>query len=255
MEKVNVNLGGRQVLHDISLQVPKGACVGIVGPNGSGKTSLLRTIGGLIRPVSGRVTVMGSTPTRANRKANQIGYVPQVRSIDKDFPITVEEVVLQGRIGRLGLFRRPTSKDREIVQTCMEKVSIAGLAHRQIGALSGGQQQRAFIARALAQESDLLLFDEPATGLDIPTQQSIYELLEELHQVGVTTLTTTHDLLALDFHRFGYIICLNKELVAFGPSEQVLTAEILEKTFSGFPFPIGRFQAHFQPPAFVRETH
>jgi manganese/iron transport system ATP-binding protein len=244
LSNVNVNLGGNQVLKDVSLEIPAGACVGIIGPNGSGKTSFMRTILGLIQPVAGSVEVLGISPTRRGRKKHQIGYVPQVKNIDRDFPISIYEVVLQGRIGRLGLFKRPGKQDHAVVKECLEKVGISHLAHTQIGSLSGGQQQRAFIARALAQESSLLLLDEPATGLDIPTQQSIYELLEELHQEGVTTLTTTHDLLALDFHRFGYIMCLNKELIAFGPRERVLTPDILAKTFSGFPLPLGALGQH-----------
>jgi len=240
LQHVSITLGEYQALNDVSLQIPPGTCVGIIGPNGSGKTTLLRTILGLIKPTSGKIEVMGTIPTRRNRQAQQIGYVPQIRRIDRDFPVTVSDVVMQGRVGRLGLFHRPGPKDRGIVKTCLEKVGINDLAGKQIGALSGGQQQRAFIARALAQESSLLLLDEPATGLDIPTQQSIYELLEELHQEGVTTLTTTHDLLALDFHHFGYIACINKGLVAFGPPQQILTPEILSKTFSGFPIPLSK---------------
>ncbi len=240
LEHVNVSLGGSMVLRNLSLEIPRGACVGIIGPNGSGKTSLLRSVLGLISPGSGRIEVMGSVPTRRSRRERQIGYVPQVRNVDREFPITVYDVVMQGRTGSLGLLRRPGRKDRQVVESCLAKVGMTDLAGKQIGALSGGQQQRAFIARALAQESSLLLLDEPATGLDIPTQQSIYELLEELHQEGVTTLTTTHDLLALDFHHFGFITCINKELVAFGPPQEVLTNEILAKTFSGFPIPLGR---------------
>lgn len=247
LQHVSVTLGENLVLSDVSLQIPRGACVGIIGPNGSGKTSLLRTILGLIKPQGGRIEVMGTTPTRRNRQFQQIGYVPQIKHIDRDFPITVYDVVMQGRVGKLGLFRRVGPQDRRSVETCLEKVGIAALSDKQIGALSGGQQQRAFIARALAQESSLLLLDEPATGLDIPTQQSIYELLEELHQEGVTTLTTTHDLLALDFHHFGHIACVNKGLVAFGPPQQVLTSEILSKTFSGFPIPLTKLWERTNP--------
>ncbi len=246
LKHLNVNFGPKLVLRDICLQIPRGSCVGIIGPNGSGKTTLLRTIVGLVKPSSGVIEVMGTSPNRRNRRQSQIGYVPQVRYIDRDFPITVYDVVLQGRVGALGLLRQAGKRDKQIVQTCLAKVGIENLAHAQIGALSGGQQQRTFIARALAQESSLLLLDEPATGLDIPTQQNIYELLEELHQDGVTTLTTTHDLLALDFHRFGYVACINQELVAFGPTQETLTPEVLEKTFSGFPFPVGHLWERMQ---------
>ncbi len=252
LDNTTVTLGGNLVLDSVSLEVPAGACVGIIGPNGSGKTSLLRTILGLIKPVSGGVEVQGVSPTRAGRRQHQIGYVPQIKNIDRDFPISIYEVVLQGRIGRLGIWRRPGKRDHQIVRDCLEKVGISYLAGTRIGSLSGGQQQRAFIARALTQESSLLLLDEPATGLDIPTQQSIYELLEELHQEGVTTLTTTHDLLALDFHRFGYILCLNKKLVAFGPREKVLTPDILAETFSGIPLPLGALGQAVLPGGLVK---
>lgn len=232
-----LNYGDRQVLSDIVLNIPIGSCVGIIGPNGSGKTSLIRSIVGLNKPTDGEVRVLGHQPTRSWRRQTQIGYVPQLRAIDKEFPISVYDVVMLGRAGRLGLFRTPKKKDHDIVKESLARVSMLGLANRPIGQLSGGQQQRVFIARALAQESPVLLLDEPATGLDIPTQQSIYELLEELHGEGITTLTTTHDLLALEFHRFGQILCLNRKVIAFGPPDQVLTPEILTKTFAGMPWP------------------
>lgn len=142
-----------------------------------------------------------------------------------------------GRVGRLGPLRFARKEDHQVVQESLRRVKMLEMSARPIGQLSGGQQQRVFIARALAQESKLLLLDEPATGLDIPTQQSIYELLELLHEDGITTLTTTHDLLALDFHHFGRILCLNERIIAFGPPEKVLTPEILTKTFSGLPWP------------------
>ena len=237
--------GERQVLTDIQLAITAGSCVGIIGPNGSGKTSLLRSIVGLNKPAQGEVRVMGQNPSRKWRRRNQIGYVPQLKSIDKDFPISVYDVVMLGRVGRLGFFRSPKKPDHEIVQQSLLKVKLADLANRPIGELSGGQQQRVFIARALAQQSSLLLLDEPATGLDIPTQQSIYELLESLHGDGITTLTTTHDPLALEFHHFDQILCLNEKVIAYGPPEQVLTSEVLTKTFSGLPWP-SHLTAHGQ---------
>lgn len=232
-----LNYGERQVLQDVHLRIPKGSCIGIIGPNGSGKTSLIRSIVGLNKPSQGEVRVFGQKPYRSWRRQNQIGYVPQLKAINKEFPISVAEVVMLGRVGRLGALHFPKADDHRIVRECLERVKMQSMADRPIGQLSGGQQQRVFIARALAQDSQLLLLDEPATGLDIPTQQSIYELLEQLHGDGITTLTTTHDLLALDFHHFGRILCLNKQVVAFGPPEKVLTPDILTKTFSGLPWP------------------
>lgn len=236
-EHFSLNFGPRRVLDNLDLRIPNGSCVGIIGPNGSGKTSLIRSIVGLNQASQGTVHVFGKSPHRAWRRQQQIGYVPQLKSIDKNFPISVYEVVMLGRVGRLGPLHFPKKEDHHIVREALLRVKMNELANRPIGQLSGGQQQRVFIARALAQQSKLLLLDEPATGLDIPTQQSIYELLEQLHDDGITTLTTTHDLLALDFHHFGRILCLNQKVIAFGPPDKVLTPEILTKTFSGFPWP------------------
>jgi manganese/iron transport system ATP-binding protein len=236
-EHFYLNYGERQILMDIHLKIPKGSCIGIIGPNGSGKTSLIRSIVGLNKPSHGTVRVFGEKPQRSWRRQHQIGYVPQLKSINKEFPISVYEVVMLGRVGRLGVLHFPRKEDHRVVEESLRRVKMIEMADRPIGQLSGGQQQRVFIARALAQESKLLLLDEPATGLDIPTQQSIYELLEQLHEDGITTLTTTHDLLALDFHHFGRILCLNERVIAFGPPEKVLTPEYLTKTFSGFPWP------------------
>ncbi|MGC7872359.1 metal ABC transporter ATP-binding protein [Desulfosporosinus sp. SYSU MS00001] len=233
----SLKYGDRQVLKDIHLRIPKGSCIGIIGPNGSGKTSLIRSIVGLNKPYQGAVRVFGERPQRSWRRRHQIGYVPQLKSINKEFPISVYEVVMLGRVGRLGPLHFPRKEDHQVVQESLKRVKMLEIADRPIGQLSGGQQQRVFIARALAQESKLLLLDEPATGLDIPTQQSIYELLEQLHEDGITTLTTTHDLLALDFHHFGRILCLNEQVIAFGPPEKVLTPAILTQTFSGLPWP------------------
>jgi ABC-type Mn/Zn transport systems, ATPase component len=233
----SLNYGQRRVLKDIHLRIPTGSCTGIIGPNGSGKTSLIRSIVGLNQATQGKVHVFGKSPRRTWRRQQQIGYVPQLKSIDKNFPISVYEVVMLGRVGRLGPLHFPKKEDHHIVSEALSRVKMIDMADRPIGQLSGGQQQRVFIARALAQQSKLLLLDEPATGLDIPTQQSIYELLEQLHGDGITTLTTTHDLLALDFHHFGRILCLNEQVIAFGPPDKVLTPEILTKTFSGLPWP------------------
>jgi manganese/iron transport system ATP-binding protein len=231
------NYDQHQILDNINLRIPQGSCVGIIGPNGSGKTSLIKSIVGLIKPTTGLVHVFGKPPHRSWRRQQQIGYVPQLKSMNKDYPISAYDVVMLGRAGRLGPLRFPQKDDHRIVQEALSRVNMIELANRPIGKLSGGQQQRVFIARALAQESKLLLLDEPATGLDIPTQQGIYELLEQLHKDGITTLTATHDLLALDFHHFGRILCLNQRVIAFGPPEKVLTSDILTKTFSGLPWP------------------
>jgi manganese/iron transport system ATP-binding protein len=226
-------LAERDILIDINLQISNGACVGIIGPNGSGKTTLLKTIVGLNQPSKGSVKVFGKPPSREWRRKIQLGYVPQLKSMDKDFPISVYEVVMLGRTGRLGFFKRAGSEDHRIVEKSLEKVNMLNLRDRPIGQLSGGQQQRVLIARALATESRLLLLDEPGTGLDIPSQQSIFRLLDTLHGDGITILTTTHDLAALEYHHFDLILCLNQTVIAYGPPESVLTPKILERTFMG----------------------
>lgn len=227
------SITGRDILWDINLQISSGSCIGIIGPNGSGKTSLIKSIVGLNQPTKGSVQVFGNSPSRDWRKKVQLGYVPQLKSMDKDFPISVYEVVLLGRTGRLGWFNRPGSEDHSIVEHALEKVNMLNLRDRPIGQLSGGQQQRVLIARALATESKLLLLDEPATGLDVPSQESIFRLLDDLHGDGITVLTTTHDLSALEYHHFDLILCLNQTVIAFGPPEEVLVPEVLERTFTG----------------------
>ena len=242
-----LSYGEREVLRNINLKIPTGSCIGIIGPNGSGKTSLLKSIVGLNHPSAGSVRVLGQAPNRSWRQKIQLGYVPQLKSIDKDFPVSVYEVVLMGRTGRLGFFRRPGSTDHEIARKSLEKVNMYHLRKRPIGELSGGQQQRVFIARALATESKILLLDEPATGLDIPSQESIYGLLDVLHGDGVTVLTTTHDLGAVSYHHFDLILCLNQRVIAFGPPEEVMVPEILTKTFAGSSIPTLTHFSRFTP--------
>ncbi len=225
-------LAQREILWDIDLQIPRGSCVGIIGPNGAGKSTLIKSIVGLI-PGKGDIKVFGKTPNREWRKNLQFGYVPQLKSMDKDFPISVYEVVLLGRTGRLGWFKTPGKADHLIVEESLEKVKMLHLKDRPIGQLSGGQQQRVLIARALATESPVLLLDEPATGLDVPSQQSIYRLIDVLHGDGKTIITATHDLAAIEYHHFDLILCLNQTVIAFGPPDQVLVPHILERTYMG----------------------
>lgn len=227
------SLPQQDILWDINLRIASGSCVGIIGPNGSGKSTLIKSIVGLNQATKGSVKVFGQPPTREWRRKMQLGYVPQLKTMDKDFPISVYEVVLLGRTGRLGWFNRPRTEDHDLVEQALKKVNMLNLKDRPIGQLSGGQQQRVLIARALATESRLLLLDEPATGLDIPSQQSIFRLIEDLHGDGITILTTTHDLAALEYHHFDLIICLNQTVIAFGPPQEVLIPHILERTFMG----------------------
>jgi manganese/zinc/iron transport system ATP- binding protein len=219
----------KPVLWDIDLTVSSGSLTAIVGPNGAGKSTLLKAAMGLLQPTSGYVSIFDSTSKRAVRS---IGYVPQRESVDWDFPISVEEVVLMGRYGRLGLFRRPSKYDRKIVAECLDKVQMTEYAKRQISQLSGGQQQRIFIARALAQQPDIYLMDEPFAGIDATTENTIVEILKGLQKDGKTIVAVHHDLQTIPSY-FDSVILLNLRLIACGKVQDVFTAENLQKTFGG----------------------
>ncbi len=219
----------RPVLYGIDLAIPAGNLVGIVGPNGAGKSTLIKAIMGVV-PVSGGWIKIFGQPFRKN--LTRVGYVPQRESVDWDFPVNVMDVVLMGRYGRLGLCRRPGREDKEIARACLEKVHMLPYADRQIANLSGGQQQRVFLARALAQESDLYLMDEPFAGVDAATETAIIALLQELKERGKTILVVHHDLPTARSY-FDMLLLINMRLVAFGPTEQVFTQELLQSTYGG----------------------
>ena len=219
----------RPVLWGIDFAVPQGRLVGILGPNGAGKSTLIKAAMGLLPASGGWVRVFGR-PVR--EQLRRIGYVPQRESVDWDFPVSVMDVVLMGRYGRLGLFRRPGPHDREVARACLEQVKMLPFADRQIANLSGGQQQRVFLARALAQESDLYFMDEPFAGVDAATESAIIELLHELRNRGKTILVVHHDLPTARNY-FDMLLLLNMRVVAFGPTEEVFTYELLQKTYGG----------------------
>jgi ABC-type Mn2+/Zn2+ transport system ATPase subunit len=218
------------VLEDVSLSVPPGDFLAIIGPNGAGKTTLLRVVLGLVRPASGSVRVFGQAPWDLNGERQRIGYVPQVQSVDLNFPVRVSEAVLMGRYGRIGLVRRPSADDRVAARRAMERVGIADLADRPIARLSGGQRQRVFLARALANEPDLLLLDEPTTGVDVAATESLYELLLSLHRDGITILIVSHDVGVVASYVNG-VVCVNRRLIAHGRPEEVLGSEELEQMY------------------------
>ncbi len=218
---------GQPALEGVTFDIETGCLAGLVGPNGSGKSTLLRVILGLHKPWRGDIRVFGSS-RRPDRR--RLGYTPQSEQVDWSFPVTVLDMVLMGRYGRLGPLRRPTKADREIAWQALESVRLADLAHRRTGELSGGQQRRALIARALAQEADLLLLDEPLAGLDATAEHDLIALLEGLRHQGKTLLVATHDLscVAADFD---HAILLNRKVVAFGRPSDVFTEELLNATF------------------------
>lgn len=228
LDDVSVQLGGRVVLEHANLDVHAGELVGLIGPNGAGKTTLLRTALGLLTPLRGSVTVSGrkAAPGRI-----PIGYVPQRHEFAWDFPASVEDVVMTGRSGRLGLFRRPGTTDWQAVDEALERVRMAELRTRPVGELSGGQRQRVLVARALALRPTALMLDEPFTGLDMPTQELLSELFLSLAREDRAVLMTTHDL-AGAMYVCDRIALLNRSLVAVGtPAELADEDELWMRTF------------------------
>jgi manganese/iron transport system ATP-binding protein/manganese/zinc/iron transport system ATP- binding protein len=228
-DHVTAGYGQRTALTDVSLRVAPGSLLAVIGPNGAGKSTLLKLIAGLLRPWSGRVTVLGGEP---GETARRIAYLPQAEVVDWEFPVTVGEVVMMGRYGRLGFGRNPGDQDRERVAGALALVGMADAVGRQIGALSGGQRRRVFLARALAAEPDLYLLDEPVTGVDARTQEDLMDVLEAEARAGKTVVATTHDLIcaAQRFHQAAFV---NGRLVAEGPANLVLDQELLAATYGG----------------------
>lgn len=218
----------RRVLEGITLEVPAGAMVGIVGPNGGGKSTLIKALLGLVRPAGGGVEVFGRKLDRKVRRS--IGYVPQREDVDWNFPVTVFDVVMMGRIPSLGFMRRHSQRDRELVREALETVGMVANADTQIGQLSGGQQQRVFLARALAQEAEILLLDEPVSGVDALAQHEVFDLLHTLQSRGKTILLTTHDL-SIIAERFDSALLLNRRVIAYGKPDDVFTPELLNETY------------------------
>jgi manganese/iron transport system ATP-binding protein len=215
-------------LEAVTLQVDAGQQVAVVGPNGAGKSTLFKVIAGTLKPSRGKARVYGHDPDCHIC----IAYVPQRNQIDWSFPVTVEDVVMMGRIGQIGLFRWPRRADWQLVHASLERVGLLELRRTQIGELSGGQQQRVFIARALAQHADILLLDEPFSGLDVPTHDAILTILSSLKADSVTVLIATHDL-ALAAERFDRVMLLNRRMIAYGRAENVLVSSNLLQAYGG----------------------
>lgn len=226
---LTVSYHKKPVLCGINLKIPSGKIIGIIGPNGAGKSTFIKTVMGLMPAASGEVKIFGK---RYKHSIGRIAYVPQRESVDWDFPVSVFDVVLMGRYGKLGLARRPGREDREIAKQCLEKVKMLPFAKRQISNLSGGQQQRVFLARALAQESDLYLMDEPFTGVDAATETAIVEILRELQSRGKTIIVVHHDLVTAREY-FDMLVLLNKHLFAFGETKEIFVPGLLQKTYGG----------------------
>ncbi len=225
--QLSVNYGNVSALWDISLDLPSGVVAGIIGPNGAGKTTLIKTALGLVRPIAGKVEFFEQPLEKVRQR---IAYVPQKETVDWDFPITVRDLVLMGRYGHLGLFRWPRQADYAAVHDYLEMVGMENFAHRQISQLSGGQQQRVFLARALIQEADIYLMDEPFAGIDLGTRQVIMDILHKLRDQGKTVCVVHHELDSVDNY-FDWVIMLNIRLVVSGPTKEVFTKEYLNACY------------------------
>ena len=215
-------------LDDVSFELHAGERTAIVGPNGAGKSTLFKVIAGVLHPTSGQVHVFGHEPGGHIC----IAYVPQRSQVDWSFPVNVADVVMMGRVGKLGLFRHPSARDWEIVYQSLGVVKLTNLAKRQISQLSGGQQQRMFVARALAQEAELILMDEPLTGLDVGSKKDLFLILDQLRQRTVTVLVALHDL-KIAAERFDRVMLLNRRLLGFGAPDHVFSAENLMHAYGG----------------------
>lgn len=223
-----VAYGDIQAVHDISFSLVAGDQVAVIGPNGAGKSTLFKAIAGVLPPAAGTVRIGGTAPG----EHICIAYLPQRNEIDWRFPVTVHDVVLMGRTRRLGWFRRPGAQDRALVRECLAVVQLEALADRRIDELSGGQQQRMFIARALAQEAELMLMDEVMTACDTPSKADIYRIIETLKARGVTVMVSTHDLDEAATH-YDRVLLLNRQLHGFGSADEVFTAERLTAAYGG----------------------
>jgi ABC-type Mn2+/Zn2+ transport system ATPase subunit len=223
---------GVTALEDITLSIEAGEFVGVIGPNGSGKTTLCRAVLGLLAPIKGQLHIFDCAcqELRCHHRA-KIGYLPQKGVVDRDFPVTVFETVMMGRYGALGLFHRPGPEDRRIALESLALVAMERYKDTALGHLSGGQQQRVFIARALAQHPKVLLLDEPTTGLDLPMQHNVIELIQHLHEtLGLTVLLITHDINMIR-SRVDRLVLLKTRLHAAGPPADVLKPNILEQVY------------------------
>jgi zinc transport system ATP-binding protein len=214
----------KPVLEDINLIVKELDFLGLIGPNGGGKTTLLKVLLGLIKPFQGEITIMGRSVNKGRR---YIGYVPQLLEFDRNFPLLVRDVVAMGRLGKRGLLQRYNHQDWEIVNGCLEQVGMAHLGDRPMGKLSGGERQRVYIARALATKPSLLLLDEPTANVDSKIQNNIYELLGELNQ-SMTIVMVSHDLGAISTY-VKTVGCLNRNLFYHG--DKLITSEMVEQTY------------------------
>ena len=239
VELKNVESGyeGHQILNNVDLKIMSGDFVGLLGPSGSGKTTLLRTILGSTKLYGGSVKVNGID---IKHKRPKIGYVPQLETIDWNFPVTVEEVVMMGHTMNRPLYPWHKKSEKKLASEIMERLGIYHLVNHHIRDLSGGQQQRAFLARALVSNPSLLLLDEPTSGVDIKTRDEVMHLLHDLNHQGVTVIMTTHEINAVAVH-LPWLVCINGNILAEGPPTEVITTEMLRLTY-GAEMPVIQYE-------------
>ncbi|MGB5961376.1 MAG: metal ABC transporter ATP-binding protein [Coleofasciculaceae cyanobacterium] len=231
VENITVAYNGKIALHGANLELASNSICGLVGMNGSGKSTLFKAIMGFVTPVTGKVLIDG-LPIRKVQKQGLVAYVPQSEEVDWNFPVSVWDVVMMGRYGYMNLLRIPKALDKQVVRESLARVQMWELRDRQIGELSGGQKKRAFLARALAQQSKVMLLDEPFTGVDVTTEKAMIDLLLELRQLGQTILISTHDLTSISTF-CDQVVLINRTVLAYGPTEEVFTQENLSRTFGG----------------------
>jgi manganese/zinc/iron transport system ATP- binding protein len=227
VQNLTVAYHEKPVICNLNLAVPAQTICGIIGPNGSGKTTLLKTILGIIAPIAGSIKIFDKN---YDKNQHHIAYVPQRNSVDWTFPVSVYDVVLMGRYGKLSFWQRPTKKDFEIVAWALDQVQMQPYANRHISQLSGGQQQRVFLARALAQQADIFILDEPFAGIDMITESLILKVLQQLRDQGKTIIVVHHDLTTVQQY-FDWTLLMNVQDIAYGPTLQTLTHLNLAKTF------------------------
>ncbi|BCP54222.1 manganese transporter [Kaistia sp. 32K] len=222
---------GHTALRDASFSIPTGTITALVGVNGSGKSTLFKAIMGFVRVSRGSITILGQPVEKALRQ-NLVAYVPQSEDVDWNFPVLVEDVVMMGRYGHMGMMRLAKARDHEAVADALERVGMSAMRKRQIGELSGGQRKRVFLARALAQDGRVILLDEPFTGVDVQTEAAIIELLRGLRDEGRVMLVSTHNLGSVP-EFCDRAVLLNRTVLAHGPTRETFTRANLEKTFGG----------------------
>lgn len=229
VENLTVSYGPKPALLDISLSIDKGLLVGVIGPNGAGKSTFIKAILGFVKRDFGSVKILG---VPAEKSRGLVAYVPQRGAVDWDFPVSVREVAMMGRYGAIPWYRNPTPKDWEIVNNSLDMVRMSEFKNRQIGQLSGGQQQRVFMARALAQGSEILLLDEPFAGVDAATERAILDVLERAKKTGRTLIVVHHDL-ATASEYFDRLVLIKQRLYAYGTPQSVLREDLLSEVYEG----------------------